>query len=81
MFSPSRSQPEAHLASGSSSGLGCSSVVWHGLRRQVVEGCDGTGVLDHVGSGLYGFHGAAAPGDYLRDELEERGWTVTEFAT
>jgi len=20
------------------------------------------------------------PGEYLRDELEERGWTVTEFA-
>ncbi len=23
---------------------------------------------------------AFAPGEYLRDELEERGWSVTEFA-
>ena len=23
---------------------------------------------------------AFPPGEYLRDELEERGWTVTEFA-
>ena len=24
--------------------------------------------------------GAFPPGEYLRDELEERGWTVSEFA-
>ncbi len=24
---------------------------------------------------------AFPPGEYLRDELEERGWTVTEFAS